>query len=89
MSVILLLIAASLAMALLFLACFVWSVRSGQYEDTSTPALRVLADEASACALPSGPADSPAHGSSHRVPPATARAAAPGAHRLPGQPTSV
>lgn len=45
MSVILLLIAASLAMALLFLACFVWSVRSGQYEDTSTPALRMLADD--------------------------------------------
>jgi cbb3-type cytochrome oxidase maturation protein len=47
MSVILLLIAASLAMALLFLGCFVWSVRSGQYEDTSTPALRMLADDAS------------------------------------------
>ena len=46
MSVILLLILASLAMALLFLGCFVWSVRSGQYEDTSTPALRVLADDA-------------------------------------------
>ena len=50
MSVLLLLILASLSMALLFLGCFVWSVRSGQYEDTSTPALRVLADDA-----PSGP----------------------------------
>ena len=46
MNVILLLIAASLLMALLFLACFIWSVRSGQYEDTSTPALRVLMEEA-------------------------------------------
>lgn len=50
MSVILLLIIASLTMALLFLAGFVWSVRSGQYEDTSTPALRVLADEATPAA---------------------------------------
>jgi len=48
MSVILLLIAASLSMALLFLGCFVWSVRSGQYEDTSTPALRILTDDAPA-----------------------------------------
>lgn len=46
MNVILLLIVASLLMALLFLACFIWSVRSGQYEDTSTPALRVLMEEA-------------------------------------------
>ena len=50
MSVILLLIIASLTMALVFLAGFVWSVRSGQYEDTSTPALRVLADEATPAA---------------------------------------
>jgi cbb3-type cytochrome oxidase maturation protein len=45
MSVVIILIVASLAVALLFLAGFVWAVRSGQYEDTLTPSLRVLADE--------------------------------------------
>ena len=45
MSVIILLILASLAVALLFLAGFIWAVRSGQYEDTLTPSLRVLTDE--------------------------------------------
>ncbi len=45
MSVVIILIAASLAVALLFLAGFVWAVRSGQYEDTLTPSLRVLAED--------------------------------------------
>ena len=45
MSVVILLIIASLAVALLFLAGFVWAVRSGQYEDTLTPSLRVLAED--------------------------------------------
>ncbi len=43
MSVILLLIVASLGVALLFLAGFIWAVRSGQYEDTCTPSMRILA----------------------------------------------
>lgn len=47
MSVILILIAVSLALAAGFLGCFVWAVRSGQYEDTCTPALRILTDEES------------------------------------------
>jgi len=42
MSVILILILASLGLALTFLAAFVWAVRAGQYEDTCTPSLRVL-----------------------------------------------
>ena len=45
MSVVIILILASLAVALLFLAGFVWAVRSGQYEDTLTPSLRVLAED--------------------------------------------
>jgi cbb3-type cytochrome oxidase maturation protein len=44
-SVILILILASLAMALLFLSCFIWAVRSGQFEDTCTPSMRILTDE--------------------------------------------
>ena len=45
MSVVIILILASLVVALLFLAGFVWAVRSGQYEDTLTPSMRVLADD--------------------------------------------
>jgi cbb3-type cytochrome oxidase maturation protein len=45
MSVIVILILASLAVALAFLAAFVWAVRAGQFDDTATPALRVLAEE--------------------------------------------
>jgi cbb3-type cytochrome oxidase maturation protein len=45
MSVVIILIVASLAVALLFLAGFIWAVRSGQYEDTLTPSLRVLAED--------------------------------------------
>jgi cbb3-type cytochrome oxidase maturation protein len=45
MSVVLLLIPLSVLIAAGFLLAFIWAVRSGQYEDTATPALRVLADE--------------------------------------------
>ena len=45
MSVLVLLIVASLVMALLFLGGFIWAVRSGQYDDTYTPSLRPLLDE--------------------------------------------
>ncbi|MBN8247255.1 MAG: cbb3-type cytochrome oxidase assembly protein CcoS [Verrucomicrobia bacterium] len=45
MSVILLLIPLSLAFAGAFLAAFFWAVRSGQYEDTGTPPLRLLGDD--------------------------------------------
>lgn len=45
MNVILLLILASLGLALLFLGGFIWAVRSGQFEDTCTPSLRVLTDD--------------------------------------------
>lgn len=45
MNVILILILTSLAMALVFLGGFIWAVRSGQYEDTCTPSMRVLLDE--------------------------------------------
>lgn len=45
MSVVIVLILASLVVALLFLGAFIWAVRSGQYEDTLTPAMRVLGEE--------------------------------------------
>ena len=45
MSAIYILIPASLVLATAFLAAFIWAVRSGQYEDTCTPSMRVLTDE--------------------------------------------
>ena len=45
MSVIVILILASLVVALLFLGGFIWAVRSGQYDDTCTPSMRVLTDD--------------------------------------------
>ncbi len=44
MSVILLLIAASLTVAIAFLIAFIWAVKSGQYEDDYTPSVRMLFD---------------------------------------------
>jgi len=46
MSIIILLILASLSVGLIFLGAFVWSVRSGQYDDTTTPSMRILTDDA-------------------------------------------
>ncbi|MGH7972484.1 MAG: cbb3-type cytochrome oxidase assembly protein CcoS [Limisphaerales bacterium] len=45
MSVILILILASLGLATAFLAGFIWAVKSGQFEDTYTPSMRILTDE--------------------------------------------
>lgn len=42
MIVLLFLIPVSLVIALAFLASFVWAVRTGQFDDTETPALRML-----------------------------------------------
>lgn len=49
MSVILILILVSLSLALGFLACFIWAVRNGQYEDTTTPSMRILTDDDPGC----------------------------------------
>lgn len=35
----------SLAVALVFLAAYIWSVRSGQFDDKYTPSVRMLFDE--------------------------------------------
>lgn len=45
MGVLVLLILASLIVALGFLFAFLWSVRSGQYEDEYTPAVRMLFED--------------------------------------------
>ena len=45
MSVIFLLIPLSIILGACFLGGFIWAVRSGQYEDTCTPSMRLLMDE--------------------------------------------
>ncbi len=45
MPVLLILILASLGIATVFLIGFVWAVRAGQFDDTSTPAMRILGEE--------------------------------------------
>ncbi|MDJ0367655.1 cbb3-type cytochrome oxidase assembly protein CcoS [Hymenobacter sp. H14-R3] len=45
MTIIFLLIGLSLLVALLFLAAFLWAVRSGQYDDAYTPSVRMLFDD--------------------------------------------
>lgn len=45
MIIILILIPLSLLFAGAFLGAFFWAVRNGQYEDTCTPAMRVLVED--------------------------------------------
>jgi cbb3-type cytochrome oxidase maturation protein len=45
MSVLFILIATSLTVALGFLLAFLWAVRKGQYEDDYTPSVRILFEE--------------------------------------------
>jgi cbb3-type cytochrome oxidase maturation protein len=45
MEIIVLLISISILIALAFLGAFIWSVRSGQYDDSYTPSIRVLFDD--------------------------------------------
>lgn len=44
MTIIFFLIAASTTVALVFLAAFVWAMKSGQYDDDRSPAVRILGD---------------------------------------------
>ena len=45
MEVIYLLIAFGMIVALLFLGAFFWAVKNGQFDDTYTPAIRMLLDD--------------------------------------------
>lgn len=44
MAIIIILIAISLSIAVLFLVIFYWNMKSGQYDDTYTPSVRMLFD---------------------------------------------
>jgi cbb3-type cytochrome oxidase maturation protein len=48
MNIIFLLIPVSILIAAAFLAAFIWAVKSGQYEDTLTPSMRVLLEDGNA-----------------------------------------
>jgi len=45
MNILYLLIGVSLLAALSFLVLFIWAVKTGQYEDTFTPSVRILFEE--------------------------------------------
>jgi cbb3-type cytochrome oxidase maturation protein len=45
MSVIIILLIASISVAALFLAAFLWGVKSGQFEDDYSPPSRILFDD--------------------------------------------
>lgn len=47
MSVIFVLICASIFVAAIFLGAFLWAVKSGQYEDTYAPSVRILFEDQS------------------------------------------
>ncbi|MFZ1685403.1 MAG: cbb3-type cytochrome oxidase assembly protein CcoS [Candidatus Zixiibacteriota bacterium] len=47
MKVVVVLLIASVVVAAGFLIAFLWAVKSGQYDDTVTPSLRMLHDDSS------------------------------------------
>lgn len=54
MSVIAVMIGASLMLAGGFLLAFLWAVRSGQFEDKMTPSIRMLFDDRKPADRPTG-----------------------------------
>lgn len=45
MGIIVLLIGISISIAVVFLVIFLWSLKSGQYDDTYTPSVRMLFED--------------------------------------------
>lgn len=45
MSVIILLLITSISVAALFLGAFIWSVKTGQYDDENSPSIRMLFED--------------------------------------------
>jgi len=45
MNIIIILIVISLSIALAFLGIFFWNIKSGQYDDTYTPSIRMLFED--------------------------------------------
>lgn len=55
MSVIIVLIGFSLIVAIVFLVAFVWSIKSGQYDDDYTPSVRILFEDEKPATTPDLP----------------------------------
>ena len=49
MEVIFILLPLTLLLALVAVVAFIWAVKRGQYQDLSTPAIKVLVDDQSSC----------------------------------------
>ena len=45
MNIIIVLISISLTIAIVFFAVFIWAMKSGQYNDTYTPSIRMLFED--------------------------------------------
>ncbi len=45
MSILVILILVSILVAIAFLSLFIWAVKSGQFDDTDSPAIRILYDD--------------------------------------------
>jgi cbb3-type cytochrome oxidase maturation protein len=45
MNIIIVLISISLTIAIVFFAVFIWAMKSGQYNDTYTPSIRILFED--------------------------------------------
>jgi cbb3-type cytochrome oxidase maturation protein len=45
MEILIVLISISIAIAIFFVGVFIWIIKTGQYEDTYTPSVRVLFDD--------------------------------------------
>jgi cbb3-type cytochrome oxidase maturation protein len=70
MSVIVLLIVAGGSVAAGFLGAFVWAVRSGQFDDTCTPAIRILFEDGGRALMAVGlPPEGGRHGTNEYLPP--------------------
>ncbi len=48
MEIIFVLLPLALTLAFIFLAAYIWAVRTGQFDDTTTPAYRILLDDETA-----------------------------------------
>ena len=55
MGIIIILICISLTIAVVFLLVFYWSMKSGQYDDTYTPSVRMLFDDKKSKSAKTGP----------------------------------
>jgi cbb3-type cytochrome oxidase maturation protein len=59
-SVLFLLVPLAILLVAVFVGAYVWSTRTGQYDDLTTPAMRALHDDAPAPRNASGPPQPPA-----------------------------